>query len=301
MKLDEINLNLLRTFYYVAQEGNLTKAAEKHFTSQPSLSRAIKQLEDEYKTQLFYRTLTGVELTEKGAILFDSINKSFELLNQSEVKIREADDFMQGRLFIGVPSQIGSLQLFEEISKFHKMYPNIEIKIVSKSTSQLLQLLSRHEIDFMIDTSPIIISSKNLNISHLCNYQNCFFIGNKFASNEIKQIKSLKEIEEYPVILPIPNTANREALDLFLKQNNIKLNNILNIHTSEMIISAVKKGAGIGYAIKNLIDQDIRSGEISILDIKEPLPMTEVCLVYDCTNLSKISQYFLKNFIKICI
>ena len=66
MKLNEVNLNLLKTFYNVAKEGNITKTAEKYFTSQPAISRAIKQLEEVYNAQLFYRAINGVELTEKG-------------------------------------------------------------------------------------------------------------------------------------------------------------------------------------------------------------------------------------------
>lgn len=299
MKNEDLNLNLLKTFYHVAKEGNITKTAEKYYTSQPSISRAIKQLEDSFGTQLFYRTLTGVELTEKGSILFESVEKIFQNLNQSEIKIKELDGFESGRLYIGVPSQIGGLQLFEEMAKFHNLHPKVDIMIVSKTTTQLLDLLEKHEVDFVIDTAPIKTSRKDIEIKHICDYDNCFFVGNKFAQSNLKQIKSLKELNAYPIILPIPHTANRDALDAVLQKKNFKFDNVLNIHTSEMIISAVKKGTGIGYAIKDLILDDIRNGEVTALNIEEKLPKTEVCLVYKKSKLSKISIHFLENFLKI--
>ena len=60
-----INLNLYKTFYDVAKYGSISKAAKYEFTSQPAISKSIKKLEDELGTQLFYRNLNGVELTDK--------------------------------------------------------------------------------------------------------------------------------------------------------------------------------------------------------------------------------------------
>ena len=299
MEIENINLNLLKTFYNVAKEGNITKTAEKHFTSQPAVSRSIKQLEEIYNSKLFYRTLNGVELTEKGTILFNSVEKIFENLNQTAVNIKEVDGFEKSSLAIGVPSQIGGLFLFEPIAKFHKLYPNVEITMVSKSTSELLKLLQNHEVDFIVDTSPITTKLSNIEILPILKYENCFFVNNKFPTNIISSIKKLNDLQDFPLILPIPNTANRNALNELLKAHKITFNNILNIHTSEMIISAVKKDAGVGYAIKNLIESEVKSGELTVLDIEEKLPQTEICLAYKKNKLSKVSQFFILKYLKI--
>ncbi len=299
MKTDEMNLNLLKTFYNVAREKSITKTAEKYYTSQPSISRAIKQLENIYNSQLFYRSLNGVELTEKGLILYESVSNIFEILNSTEIKIGESDNLKRGRLYIGVPSQIGILKLFDEIAKFHKIYPTIDILIVSKSTSQLINLLNQHEIDFIIDTAPINTSLKNLTIKKIQEYKNCFFVSNQFAIPSIKKITNLNELENFPIILPVPDTANRKMLNELLHTKNISLKNILNIHTSEMIIGAVKKGAGIGYVIEDLIKDDVKRGELMVLPIKDNLPLTEICLAYENNNLSKISRFFIETYLNI--
>lgn len=301
MVLDNINLNLLKTFYNVAKEGSITKTAEKYFTSQPAISRSIKQLEEIFNAKLFYRSLQGVELTEKGSILYNSVEKIFETINQTEVKIKDVDTLLNGKLSIGIPSQIGSIYLFDKISKFHQYFPNIEITIVSKTTTELLNLLKKHKIDFIIDTSPVSTSLKNVLIKHICFLENCFFVSNKFPFNEFEKIRSLQDLTNYPLILPIPNTANRRALDENLNNLNVKLDNVMNIHTSEMIISAVKKDAGIGYALKDLIFEDINNGKLIELKINEELPQTEICIVYEKNTLSKVSNYFIENFLKICL
>ena len=301
MELENINLNLLKTFYNVAKEGNITKTAEKYYTSQPAISRAIKQLETTYNAQLFYRTINGVELTEKGKVLFKSVEKIFETINQTATSIKEIDGIDKGKLTIGVPSQIGAVYLFDSISKFHKLYPSIEITIVSKTTGELLKMLKSHELNFVIDTAPVNATEKNILIKTIKSYNNCFFVNNKLSLNQIEKIHSLSDLQEYPIILPIPKTANRNVLDEVLKENNVELKNVLNIHTSEMIISAVKKDAGIGYILKDLIIDDIKNGELEILNIKEYLPQTTICLVYESDNLSKLSHYFITKFLEICI
>lgn len=299
MNLQDINLNLLKTFYNVAKEGSITKTAEKYYTSQPAISRAIKQLESEYNTKLFYRTLTGVKLTEKGNILFNSIEKIFENMVQTEAQIKDVDGFEKGKLVIGAPSQIAAIYIFEAIAKFHKVYPQVEITIISKTTTELLKLLQKHEVDFVIDSAPISTNLKNFEIKNITEFDNCFFVNSKFPQTEIQKIKNLSDLKDLPLILPIPKTANRNALDDLLKEKNVVFSNILNIHTSEMIISAVKNDTGVGYTLKDLILGDVKNGELSILELKEDLPKIKICLVYETNTLNKLSLHFLNNFLKI--
>jgi len=72
-----INLNLYKTFYDVALYGNISLAAKKTYTSQPAISKAIKKLEEELNVPLFYRTVSGMELTSYGKELFVYVEKSF--------------------------------------------------------------------------------------------------------------------------------------------------------------------------------------------------------------------------------
>ena len=299
MQIENLNLNLLRTFYNVAKFGNITETADKTFTSQPAISRSIKQLENEFNTQLFYRTLNGVELTEKGKILYNFIEETFEELNKSISQIKEMDNYARGRLSIGVPSQIASIFLFEEIARFHRAYPNIEVTIMSKTTSELMKLLKSHDIDFVIDTTPVNIKSDNYKIINLKEYKNCFFASNKLTQNQLDNIKSLKDLEELPLVLPVAKTANRVQLDSLFKKHNIKPKDVLNIHTSEMIISAVKQNAGIGYVLEDLISNELKLNNVKIIDKFDDLPTTNICLVYESLTLSKTSKFFIEKYLNI--
>ena len=72
----EQSLSSYRIFYVVALEGNISRAAERLFISQPAISRSIRKLEDSLETTLFLRSSRGVVLTEEGKILFDHVKEA---------------------------------------------------------------------------------------------------------------------------------------------------------------------------------------------------------------------------------
>lgn len=288
-----INLNLYKTFYDVAKSESISEAAKKTFTSQPAISKSIKKLEETLNVKLFYRNLDGIKLTSEGEKLLFYVEEAFNNLLVGERNITENEKLQSGKLTIGVPSQIGTFFVFDSISKFHKIYPNIEITIISSSTKSLLKKLKLHEIDFIIDSSPINDVQEDVIIRPLKKVDNCFIVSKKYE-DKIKNIKSLKDIENYPLILPVPNTSNRSNLDLLFEKNSIKPTNVMNIHTSEMILGAVKKDLGIGYIIEDLIIDD---PEVCKINIKEKLPKIEINLVYVKKYLTIVPTKFIKMFI----
>lgn len=293
-----VNLNLYKTFYDVAKCGSISKAAETSYTSQPAVSKSIKKLEEVLSTQLFYRNLNGVELTEKGKELLYFVEKSYNNLIIAERNMLETENLERGKLSIGMPSNIGSFYLFDKIIDFHNRFPNIEITIITGGTDNLTNLLDNHKIDFIIDTSPINIKTDgDFIIKKLTEVKYCFIAKKDTKSIAIPKIKKLSDLKPYLLILPIPGTANRNDLNEVLKAHKVNIDNIINIHTSEMIIGAVKKDLGIGYVIENLVEHEIKNGEIEILNIKEDLPTVEINIVYNKYFLTTAPRKFIQEYI----
>ena len=296
MYKSNINLNLYKTFYEVAKYGSISETAKNTYSSQPAISKSIKKLESDLNVKLFYRTINGVELTDKGKELLFYVEKSYNNLAIAERKLIETSNLERGKLSIGMPSNIGTFFVFDHIIDFHKRYPNIEITIITGTTTTLLNDLESHKVDFIIDTSPINTSNSDIIIKKLekVNYR---FIGKSNGVVDIDSIKSLKDLEDIPLILPVPNTTNRNELDTLLLENNININNVINIYTSEMIISAIKNDLGIGYIIENVVEKELNSGEFKIVNIKETLPTSTINLVYNENYLTESSIKFINDYI----
>lgn len=297
MYKSNINLNLYKIFYEVAKCENISEAAKLNFTSQPSISRSIKKLEEELGVKLFFRKTSGVQLTEKGKELLNFVELSYNSLVIAERNMVETENLNRGKLSIGMPSNIGSFLLFDKIIEFHNKYPKIEVTIITGSTHKLLDLLESHQVDFVIDTSPVDVECDSTKVKKIKTVRYAFII-NKNSSVNYNGIKSLKDLEKYPLILPIPNTENRKDLDMLFLDKNVNVENVINIHTSEMIISGVKKNLGIGYVIENLIFYD---KDIVPLKLLEDMPTVDINIVYNSSYLTKAPLKFIKDYIDIDI
>lgn len=287
-----INLNLYTYFYAVAKYGTLSKASEYTYVSIPAISKSIKLLEEQLNRQLFYRNRNGMELTSEGRELYKYVKDSFDSLSKAERNLLELDNLEKGVLSIGMPSNIGSFFMFDKIFDYHDKYPNIEITIVTGGTSKLISLLKNHEVDFVIDTSPINIKLDEDTIIKKLDTVYYSFISN--TNKDYSSIKSIKDLEKEELVLPIKNTANRIDIDRLFKKNNVNNIKCINLHTSEMIISAVKNGLGIGYVISNLVKND---KDIKILDIKEQLPSVDILLIYNEEYLTHAPKTFINEYI----
>ena len=290
-----INLNLYKVFYDVAKYGSFSKTAEFTYTTQSAISKSIKKLEDELETKLFYRNKTGIELTEKGLELLYYVEKSYGNLLTAERVMLESKNLERGKLSIGLPSHIASFFFFDKIVDFHNKYPNIEIVLMNGSTRALLELLDKHTIDFIIDTGPINTNNKDLDIVKLSTVKYSF-ICNKDNYKDYGDIKSLKDLEDKPLVLPIEGTSNRKALnELFLK-NNIKPKKVMSIHKSEVILNAVDNNLGIGYIINNIIKNNEK---YKVLDIKEELPTADIDVVFNKKFITSAPKRFMEEYINI--
>ncbi len=292
--LNNINLNLYKVFYDVTKYGSFSKTAEFTYTTQSAISKAIKKLEEELDTQLFYRKPYGIELTEKGKELLYYVEKSYGNLLIAERIMLERKNLERGKLTIGLPSYISSFFFIDKIKCFHNKYPNIEITLLNGPHAYLLDLLDKHQIDFMI-YSEIEVNNKDLDIIKLYTVQ-YKFICLKDQYERYKHIKSIKDLEDISLILPTPPTNNRKYIDeVFLKYNVIPKKTI-NIHTSEGILTAIKNDLGIGYLISDIIRDD---DNYQIVEVKEKLREENITMIYNKKFLSEAPKRFIEECINI--
>ena len=101
--------------------------------------------------------------------------------------------------------------------------------------------------------------------------------------------------------MPIKGTNNRKQLDNIFEKNNVELKNVINIHTSEMIVGSVKKDLGIGYIIYDVVKDNIKNGEFKLVNVEEKLPKITINLVYIKKYLTIAPKYFIENYLKINI
>lgn len=290
------NLNLYKNFYEVAKLGNLSLASKKMLISQPAVSRSIKKLEEELDVVLFYRTINGMNLTHKGKELYRYVEEAYNIIKTAERSMTETNNLYKGKLIIGIPSHIASFYLFKKIKKFHSDYPQVEISIISRSTADLIKRLENHELDFAIDTSPINVDTQIFKVEKLNDISHCFVALKKYGYG--KTITKIKDLENYPLILPVDHSYNRKKLNNLLINCDMFPKNIISIETTEMLKESILQGLGIGYILRNAVENEIKSGILEEINIEEELPKLDINLVYIDKYLTNVPKFFIDSYLK---
>ena len=149
-----MDLRSLRYFVTVAEELNITRAAEKLHMSQPPLSAQIKGLEEELETELFIRGKRRLRLTESGQVLYRRAKEILSLSENTETDIRSMGKGMRGTIYIGLVEGMAPDIAAEWFAGFIGMYPDIRFRILDGSTDDLLEKMRSGLIDLAVITSP---------------------------------------------------------------------------------------------------------------------------------------------------
>lgn len=287
--LNDINLNLYKVFYVCAKCNSFKEASEKLYVTQPAISMQIKSLEDSLGTKLFYRSNTGLSLTNEGKQLYNYIEKSHNYLTAGEKIIKQNSNMDFGTIVIGAPAHIASFYLLEYIEAYRAKYPNVFFRIINGTTTELLKGLENHSIDFVIDSSPINITNQEMTILPLAQFDTCFIT----TEQNIE-----KDLEKQKYVMPYERSSIRKNLEKELEKYNVKLNVILEVETTDLIISSVKNDIGTGYVVKKSVKNELENKELIELKTKYNLPKLELNLVYIEDYLTNLARYFIKNHIK---
>jgi LysR family hydrogen peroxide-inducible transcriptional activator len=149
-----MELSQIRYFLCLCEELNFTKAAERCNVAQPSLTRAIKLLEDEFGGALFYRERANTRLTELGHMVRPHLD---EVHGRSQLVKREAADFGKAartRLSLGVMCTIAPSTILELVSHVYDRHPDIDLNIIDSNAWQLEEKLVQGDIDIAIYCRP---------------------------------------------------------------------------------------------------------------------------------------------------
>ncbi len=287
------NLELYKTFYYVAKCGSITQASNELLVSQPAVSKAIKTLERDLNTVLFNRKKDGVSLNNAGELLFNKITKSMELILSAEEDINSLNNMEMGTINIGAGNTIMQRYLMPFIKEFHDLYPNINVIVHTIVTPELIKKAQAGLVDIVFTHLPNNIPN-NFEIIKIKKLHDILVVNKD--SKYINKTIHKKDLESLPLVL-LPFTAsNRKNFDKFCIQNNIVIHPQMEIGNDLIIEDCAKSGLGVGLVVKEYVQKQIDRGYL--FELKTSFTIEEkdlVCLV----DPNRKNNIIIKNFIKL--
>ena len=145
-----MDIRTLRYFLAVAREENMTRAAENLHVTQPTLSKALRSLEDELGKKLFVRHSFSIRLTDEGMLLRNRAEDLISMADKIEQEFISLDDISGGELYLGLAESYQIRYLARVIKDFKTRYPNLHYHITSGDTEQIADKLDKGLLDFLV-------------------------------------------------------------------------------------------------------------------------------------------------------
>ena len=239
----------------VRQNFNLTTAAKALFTSQPGVSKAIIELEDELGVEIFRRHGKRIRsLTEPGKRILASIER---ILDEVETLRRVGKDFAsqdQGNFVIATTHTQARYALPKVLTEFTKRFPKVRVSIQQGSPGQIAELLIHDRADIAIATEGI---ANTPGVLALPGYQWQHVVMVPLSHPLLNQSTiTLEEIAKYPLITYDKAFAGRSKIDAAFAQRNLSPDIILEAIDADVIKTYVETGMGIGIVAGVAYDAD---------------------------------------------
>ena len=145
-----MDIRSLRYFLAVAREENMTRASELLHVTQPTLSRAIRALEEELGKKLFTRHSFHISLTEEGVLLRDRAEDLVTMADKIEQEFLSLDDITGGELYLGLAESYQIRYLARQLRALKGQYPGLRYHITSGDTEQVTEKLDKGLLDFAV-------------------------------------------------------------------------------------------------------------------------------------------------------
>lgn len=156
-----MEIRVLRYFLEIARAGNMSRAAEAFHVSQPTLSKQMKDLEQELGKKLFHRGSTSLSLTDEGMLLRKRAEDILDMVDKTADEFRALNDISGGEVHIGCAESYQIKYLAQTIQVFKKKYPLFRYHLTSGNTEQVVERLDRGLIDFAVIAEPPNLSKYN--------------------------------------------------------------------------------------------------------------------------------------------
>ncbi len=292
----DINFDLYKTFYVVANCSTITEASKILMISQPAVTKSIKNLETQLNGTLFTRTKTGITLTENGKKFYNYISPAIEQMQDASKLFDNINKIESGSVKIGTSNTILRYYLIEKLKKYTKKFPNVSISIEESYTTDLIDMVKHGLLDIAI----IYAANRDSKLDGLNCYKiknlNYCFIGNKKYKEFSNKTLCFNDLKKENLIL---NTINPIQTGL-MKESDGKTDYVakINLASHSLVYEFVKEGFGIGLVIKQFIKDNLDDKDLYEIKIKEKLEPLNLLMVTNKKTFPTYATAQLINLIK---
>jgi DNA-binding transcriptional LysR family regulator len=255
----------LKIFAAVYTNKSFTKAAEQLYTSQPTISEHIRNLEERLNCKLFDRLGRTIIPTLEAELLYPRALAILDDLKKLEEDLTAVGTTVSGKIVIAASTIPSAFVLPKLAADFKKSYPGVSFEIRTSDTAQVTEAVLGNEILLGVVGAPS--SSSKLNF-HAFREDELVLAASK--NRIVNQRITTKTLLELPFILREKGSGTRKSLEQFLAEQDInvsQLNTCAILGSSTAVCEAIKSDLGVSILSRYAIADGVEHGQIQIIDI----------------------------------
>ena len=286
-----MTLRHMKIFVAVFRHSNITKAAQELHLAQPSVSLAIKELENYYGIRLFERIGKRISPTEGGKEFFGYSLHIVSLFEEMEKRMKNWD--VSGTIRIGSSITIGTHILPGLIRNYQAEFPDLKINAIISNSSTIENHILDNTIDLgLIETQP---EHEDIQAIPFMKDSLCAIVG---CSHPLAKESSvtLFDLAQYPFLMREKGSAGREILDSYFSIQQLNVRPAWESSSTQAIVKGVAEGLGVAVLPYLLVEKDIQEKSVRMLPFTRPLSR-DLNIIY---HKSKYLTPNMKAFLSLC-
>lgn len=285
-----ITLRKLSVFAKVAETGQVTKAGEVLYMSQPAVSMALAELEASAGGPLFLRQGRRLLLNDRGRLLLEPAQEILRNVANFENLLEESDREPRGLLRIGASTTIGNYLLPSLIARFSELYPGAKASLQVGNTQQIEIALEQGEIDLGLIEGPS--HAALLKTMPWRDDELVVIAGNEYPMSKEKSV-SADMLANAAWIMREPGSGTREVFEAALSGRVNSFHISLELGHTEAIKKAVEAGLGISCLSRLAVQRELENGWLVEIKTSLNLKRSLTILLRNDTCRTRLLQSFL--------
>lgn len=250
----------MREFTYLvalAEEGSISKAAERLYMAQSSLSQFLQQFESELGTKLFVRTSKGIQPTYSGKCFIEQTRQILLQYQRAKNELWDNENMEAGRVIFGISSFRGIRMLPKILKRFYEKYPKVKVDVVEEHSMRLEELLMEGKLDLAVVAMPTV---KLKNGVEFLKDDEVLIVANKEhpIMEYIHPIEgtsnywvNIEDVAKFEVIMSGYNTILGSISRKLFSEKGMKYYAENNNITAAMSISMAREGLGLAFTYQS--------------------------------------------------
>ncbi|MBW4683102.1 MAG: LysR family transcriptional regulator [Microcoleus vaginatus WJT46-NPBG5] len=285
-----MTLDQLRIFLAVVEHLHFTRAAEALYITQPAVSAAIQNLEQEYGVKLFHRIGRHIEIAEAGQLLHVEAQKILDQVALAERGLKELNNLQRGELKLGSSLTIGNYWLPEKISQFKRRYPGIFVNCTLANTEAICEGTATGLFDLGLVEGEVKPSLKiSLEEEVVARDKLVIVVGKSHPWFERREIL-VTELVTVDWVMRESGSGTQQSFEEVLQNWEIEpreLNTIIILNSGEMVKAVIERGVGAAAISELMVKKELQLGTLRAMR------------VIDNRNGSPVNAEIVRPFLKL--